>query len=904
MAARFRWSLAVYRLLLLAYPASFRGRFGDDLAADVADLFLTSGRLGAWRRILPDLARSVPAARRAARAARLAEEANRFKGDDPMSALLFDLRHAIRMLGKAPVFTVVTIVTLAVGIGANSATFSLVNAALLAPLGYRDADRLLLVYEGIPQASLPKMAGSPPDILDLRRETRTLDPVEVFRCETRELSGAGEPQRIDVTRTTAGVFPMLGVAPAFGRSFRRAEDATEGHNVVILSHAFWQRVYGDRKDVIGRTIRLDRAPYEIVGVMPAGFEFPKRGPVFNGRPAEAWVPLAFTDEERASRAGMFNNGVLARPKPGVSLAEVQKELEWLAPRVRENYPAEMRSSPYQLTMSAAWLRDEISGQIRTPLLVLFAAVALVLLVACANVANLILSRAAGRQREIGVRVALGAPRWRLVQLLLCEAALLSLAGGALGLALGRAVLGLVPATLSVSLPGLQAVSFDGRVVLFTVGLSVATAVVFALVPVLGADHDVAGRLRESGGRTVGGRRTARVQRALVTATVTLAVVLLVSAGLLVRSFAALTATDPGFEPERVMTMMVALPNEAYRNDAEIAAFIRTAHERVRALPGVTAAAISTDLPLESEERRAMSAEGAVATGVPPAVSLTWTYGAYFRTLGVPLKRGRLFTTDEDQRSRPAVIVSESLATHFWPGRDPIGKRIKWGLPSSTSPWLEIVGVVGNVNDGPLGAEPMLHVYVPLLAAEPDHLGFMGRSLRFALVAQADPAALMSGGRRAIASLDPSLPVTRVATMQQRVDESVGPQRFSTVVLGGFAVAALLLAAIGLYGVLAFLVAERTTEIGVRMALGASEASVLGLVMREGMQLVGIGLVLGLAGAAAVTRVMASLLYRTEPWDPWAFAMTPVVLAIVALAACYLPARRAASVEPVTALRAE
>jgi putative ABC transport system permease protein len=397
---------------------------------------------------------------------------------------------------------------------------------------------------------------------------------------------------------------------------------------------------------------------------------------------------------------------------------------------------------------------------------------------------------------------------------------------------------------------------------------------------------------------------------LVTVTVTLAFVLLVGAGLLVRSFAALMSTDPGFRPHQVLTVTVSLPYEAYRTADDMATFVGSVYERLQSIPGARSASVSTDVPLESNERRAMTPEGATEASVPPSAALTFMHGDYLGTLGVPLTRGRAFTRIEEQESRDVAIVSESLAARYWPGQDPIGKRIKWGLASSRTPWLEIVGVAGDAHDGPLTAEPTIHAYVPFnhlkrdFDALGDAAGPFGRTLRIALRANGDPAALVAPARQQIAALDPSLPVTRIATMEQQVAESVAPQSFSMSVLTAFAVGALLLAAIGLYGLLAFAVAQRTREIGVRIALGASRGSVLGMVVRQGMALVAVGLVIGLIAAVGVTRVMTTLLYRTEPFDPLTFTFVPIVLCAVALLACYLPARRAARTEPMVALRTE
>jgi len=906
---RDRASCRVYRVLLYAYAPAFRRRFGADMTRDFAAMLAERGARYAWRVAVCDVLRSVvrshvDARRRARQSLRTHEK------EGPMSSLAFDLRHAVRMLAKAPAFTIVTILTLGLGIGANTATFSLVNTALLTPLGYHDPDRLALVYEGIPQASLPKLPASPPDLLDFKRYQTSFSGVAAFRSSSIELSGGHEPQRIDIARVSAELFPVLGVNAVIGRTFTSSEDAP-GHDVVVLSYGLWQRLFGGRPDIVGATVRLDRRPFEVIGIMPESFEFPKRGPVFNGTPAQAWIPIAFSEAEtgEAARGMFFNNSVVARLKPGLSLEEAHSELAVLAGRIRENYPPVLKKTSWQLAMSAAPLRDEIAGQIRTPLLLLFAAVALVLLVVCANVANLILSKAASRQHELGVRLALGAPRARLLQLLLCESVLLSVAGGVLGVGIAAVILRTLPSVIATSLPGLDTVAMDYRVLTFTLSVSMLTALAFGLVPLVTSDNRVSSALHEAGARTAGGGRGQRVQQVLVTATVTMAVVLLVGAGLLVRSFTALVATETGFLANQVLTISVDLPREAYPRGETVMRFAQNMLGSAKALAGVRAASISTDVPLESNESRGMTAEAPTSTGSSPAVIVTWTFGDYFRALGVPLKAGRSFTSDEDTQIRPVAIVSESLARHYWPGQHAIGKRIKWGVGESRAPWMTIVGVARDAKDGAIRDDPRMHVYVPFALLMPEIDGLpagspFGRQLRIALLSGSEASTLIPAGRSALTALDPALPVTRIATMRRSLDAALAPQRFSTLVLSAFAAGALLIAAVGLYGVLAFAVSQRTREIGVRIALGARVSDVVALVVRQGMRLVAVGMVLGLIGALALGRVMGALLYRTDHYDPLTFIVCPIVLGLVALVACYLPARRAARIEPLTALRTE
>jgi putative ABC transport system permease protein len=904
-------SQAIYRTLLRLYPREFRARFAADLEADFADLLQARGTMATWLRVVPDLCRSLAATHARARSARRAR-ATAHHGETAMGSLKADVRHAVRALVKAPVFTAVTVITLALGIGANSAIFSLVNAVLLRPLGYTEPERLMLIYEGFRGSPLGKIGVSPPDFIDLTTLLRSFSSVGAYRTTQYELSGAGEPEQIVGVRVSASVFPLLGVSAAHGRTFLESEDR-QGDDVAVLSYGLWQRRYGRDPNAVGRTMTLDRRPYTIVGVMPASFQFPKRGPQINGEPAQVWTPLALTAFERGPqvRGMMYNHTVIGRLRAGVAAEQAMREAAALGPTLVRNYPPVLQGPVNSLMVTAAPLVGEIAGQVERPLLILLGAVALVLMVACANVANLVLSRAVTRQREISVRAALGAGRRRLLQMLLVEGLLLAAAGGALGLFIGNAVVRAMPDVITLSLPGVQDVRLDGRVVLFTFTLSALTAVVFGLLPLIVSERrDLTDLLREGGTRSIGGARQHRLQAMLVVSSVALAVVLLASAGLLMRSFTKLMAVDTGVRASRVLTMQVRLPQAGYDSVPAVRSFYQGLHERVRAIPSVRAASIQTDLPLKGDgERRAFTADQAIdSTTATASAAVTWTFGDYFRTFGVPIVKGRGFLPEEDLENRGAAIVSRALAERFWPGQDPIGKRLKWGIAASRAPWQTIVGVVGDVVDGKLGEPPIMHIYLPFAEAVDPALAVpmagLVRRMTVAAVTDRDTDTLVDPMRAAIAALDPALAVADVETIARVMADASAPQRFSAVLLGAFASGALLLAAIGLYGMLAFGVARRTREIGVRLALGATRREVLGLVVRQGMTLTLAGLGLGIAGALGATRLMRGLLYQTEPLDPVTFASVPGILAVVALLACYLPARRAARVEPMAALRAE
>jgi putative ABC transport system permease protein len=904
-----RWSRRLYGWLLRVYPADFRERFRHDLEADFGELVATHGRAAAWRRVLRDLARSLRTTHVDAQVERQRLAHLDPTGDSQISTFLFDVRHAARALLRAPVFTIVTVATLALGIGANSAIFSLVNAVLLRPIGYPDADRLLLIYEGLPETGISRPFGvSPPDYADLEAMQQSFKQIGAYRSREFELSGVGDPRRVTISQVTPSVFSVLGVPPASGRTL--VDGDANGDRLVVISHGLAERAFAGRSP-IGERLILDREPYAIVGVMPASFEFPKRGPQLNGDPADAWTPLVFNPFERQARGMFYNHTVIGRLNDGTTPQQAAAEMTRLGPQIRERYPARLRNSPISLVVFGSPLPDEIAGRVRRALLLLLGAVGLVLLVACANVANLILARAVVSQREIGLRMALGAARYRLFQMLLAESVLLASAAGAAGLLLGYWVVRAMPAVIATSLPGVANVSLDARVVIFTMAISVATALGFSLVPfAVSGRRDLNDALREGAARTAGGASQHRVQASLVVASVALAFVLLVGAGLLGRSLTHLLAVEDGVHADNVLTFRVALPYAGYRSAGAVRAFYLGLQEKLRAIPGVRSASISSDLPLDGDgERRAATPEhvGDVG-GQPPSMAVTWIHGSYFDTYGIPVVRGRSFSREEEVEPRPVAIVSRALAARFWPGEDPIGKQVKWGLADSESPWRTVIGTVGDVVDGPLGEDQILHVYVPYSEVPDGALGArvagLLRQMVIGIRSGADARLVVGPARAAVASIDPAMAISDVTTMTQVEREATAPQRFSATVLAGFAAGGLLLAGVGLYGVLAFGVTQRTREIGVRLALGAKHSEVLGLVVRQGIKLTAIGLLIGLAGAVAASRFLGSLLYETPALDLRTFALVPVVLAVVALIACYVPGRRAARIDPMAALRAE
>jgi putative ABC transport system permease protein len=826
-----------------------------------------------------------------------------------LDAIRQDLRYVFRTLRRAPAFALVVVLTLGFGIGLTTATFSIVNAALIRPLGFADPERLVALHERFGVQDVPF---SPPDFLDLQRDQQSFEHVAAYANVPLELSGRSEPIRIDAAKVTAGMFSLLGVRPVLGREFRPEEDRA-GADVAMLSWGLWRSRYGGDRSIVGRTVTLDRRPYTVIGVMPAGFEFPRRGPQSNNKPASVWVPMAFNAGERQERGSQFNRGVIARLKRGVSIDQARAELDVLARRINANYPAELQRAGFAIGLSAAPLRDEIVGRMARPLLLLLGAVGLVLLVTCANVATLVLSRAASRAREVAVRTALGASRARLLQLLLVEAAVLSLAGGLLGLVASQFLVGAVPAAVTAAIPAGREFSIDIRVLAFTAGVAIATSLLFAVLPLGAVARARAGLALQEGSRSTPGLRRHRIQAGLVVSTVMLACVLLVGAGLFIRSFSAIMATDAGFNPDRVLTASLTLPRDGYSTAASVRSFQRALFTRASALPGVRSAALVTDLPLERYEDRVLSAEGVqLPAGTPSNTNLSWVYGPYFQTLGIELRSGRVFSEVEIIEPRGVVIVNERLARTFWPGQDAVGRRLRWGLdiPENQNTWLTVIGVVADVADGPLGAGPSVHAYEPFSQLSDSMLNSasaptaFGRQFKLAVRTDADPRDLTSAVRAEVGEIDPQLAIESIATMVDRVDEMVAPRRFSTMVLGGFAAGSLLLAAVGLYGLLVFAVTERGREIAVRLAVGAQRAEILRMVIGQGLKLVAIGVVLGIAVSYAAGRAIASLLYQTESHDIVTFGTVPVVLLLIAVVACALPAYRASRVEPMGILRTE
>jgi predicted permease len=813
-----------------------------------------------------------------------------------MNTLSQDLRYAARVLLKSPGFTVVAVLAVALGIGANSAIFSVVNAVLLKPLAYKDPGQLILINHNYKKIDL-KASVSAPGYIYYRDNAKSFSDVSAFTGLNVNMTGEGEPERLQGMSVTSNLFQTLGAQAAKGRTFL-GEENQEGHEkVVVLSDAFWHRRFGG-VDVLGKNITLNGEPYTVVGIMPPDFGF---GREFLPPAPDLWAPITFTPQQLDPNNNLTSEylGVVARMKPGVGAGQAQAELNSIADDLRRQYMPGMDESNWGLLATS--FNEFVVGQIRTALWILLGAVGFVLLIACANVANLLLARAAARQKEIAVRTALGASRWRIVRQLLTESVLLSLTGGAMGLLLAMWGVDLLLKLNDNRLPRASEIGLDRNVLLFTFGVSLVTGIVFGLAPAFQTSRVNLHDTLKEGGRSGSAGVRRGVRNSLVVVEITFAVVLLVGAGLLIRSFMRLQQVSPGFEPRGVLAMMVSLPANKYADPVQRAAFERQMLEQVRALPGVKSAATITTLPMSGfNQSGSFGIEGKpTPRGQDSPHGDRWMASDdYFKTMGVPLVRGRFFDAHDTIDAPWVAIIDDAMARKYWPGEDPIGKRIAFEGTPQQPHWREVVGIVGHVKNQGLEGESRAQYYIPYAQNS-------GSPNLFVVVrTEGDPVSLAPSVRGAIAGVDRDLPVYRVATMERMVADSLAQRRFSMFLLGVFAFIALVLAVVGLYGVMSYGVAQRTHEIGLRMALGAQAGDILKMVVGQGLVLVAVGLAAGLLGALALTRAMSSLLYGVSSTDPLTYAGIALLLATVALIASYIPARRATKVDPMVALRYE
>jgi predicted permease len=896
-----------------------------------------------------------------------------------MGTLIQDLRFGLRMLAKNPGFTAVAVITLALGIGANTAIFSVVNAVVLKPLPYPHSDRLVWIGEFLPALKSNMTGGG--DYFDWKEQNKTLAQITAYdESRSFNLTGRGTPARIHGAAVTSSFFSTLGVEPQLGRGFTAKEDQPNGRKVAVLMHAFWQQYCGSDPHVLGRTVTLDAVPYAVVGVMPASFRFPG-----DSQP-QLLLPFGLDEVSERLRIRQHLVRIIGRLKPGVPVARAFADLDGIRKRARfpslaapgrdggpafgqpqpapasgsgsvmqmfgtrghpptgrvHAVPGSPISPPQRAGISAqtfqspqrvlpshggktspggqaqhpstfegppGWeikvvpLAEHLAGNLRPVMLTMFGVVGLVLLIACANVAHLTLARASTRGREMAVRAVLGAGRWRLVRQLLSESIVLALGGGVAGLLIAawgvEAVTHLIPSSVGAGILNLARPHVDVTVLLFALGVSVLTGILFGLAPaVAAAGPGLAERLKDGPQALSHSRSGGWLRGALAVAELSLALVLLIGAGLLIKSFYRALTVDLGFAPERVLVMKISLTDARYPKPEQKLEFFSDVLRRVESLPGVRAAALGDSLPLSPYRMRLMIRREMVTrpgktpgSNTVPMVRLTVSPG-YFYTLGIPLLKGRTFTDHDDEQAPKVAVLNDALARRLWPGEDPVGRR----LPLFTDN-LKIVGVVENVRHNGPGEGVESEIYVPYLQV-PEN------SMQLALRAAVSPASLISAVRGQISALDPEQPVSNVTTLEQTLSESFAPRRFNTLLLAIFGAIALALAAVGIYGVLAFSVTQRTHEIGIRMALGAQRSDVLKLVVGQGFRLTLMGVVTGIAGALALTRLLSSLLYAVKPTDPPTFIAVSLVLTAVALLACYIPARRAAKVDPVVALRQE
>jgi putative ABC transport system permease protein len=806
-----------------------------------------------------------------------------------MGTLMQDLKYGMRVLRKSPGFAAAAILVLALGIGANTAIFSVVNAVLLRPLPLPEPERLMLVWHVPPAKSFPgvtQFSVSTANYLDWQKQNHVFEKMAAFGRPAMNLTGGAHPESLTVGAATADFFSVMKAAPVLGRTFAADEDQLGHDKVVVLGNAFWQSHFGSRKDALGQKLTLDGNAYTVIGVMPATFDFPPK--------AQVWVPLAWTDKERAVR-GDHNYIVGARLKPGVDVKQAQAEMDTISSRLQQQYAVD----------DAGWgavvvpLREELVSDLRPALLVLLGAVAFVLLIACANVANLTLAKTWGRRKEIAIRTVLGASRRRVLRQVLSETLLLSLAGGALGIFLARAIVSLIMTNFSDELPRFWEIGVDGWVLGFTLVIAILTGVIAGLAPAWRLTKTNLNEAMKQGlGKTdsdSGGNGTRSV---LVISEVALSLVLLIGAGLMVRTLWKLRNVKPGFDAQNVLTMTLAIPETKYKDQYQQAGFYRQVIGRVRVLPGVESAGAISALPLVGGSTEPFSIEGqpVLPMADQPEVAVREITAGYLGSLHVPLLSGREIS-DADTTDRPAVVlVSESFAKRFWPHENPLGKHLTLTFFPGIA--REVVGVVGDVKQDGLNMDMGRETIYTSLAQ------IHRTRVQLVVHTSAPPNSLVSAVTDAVHQVDPDEPVLKVETMEDVVDASLFQQRFSMLLLGAFAGLALLLAAVGIYSVLAFAVRRRVQEIGIRMALGAQIGDVLRMVLYDGMRPALIGVAIGLAGALALGRVVSSLIYGVSATDPATFVAGAGLLAAVALCASVIPAIRATKVDPMTALREE
>jgi predicted permease len=830
-----------------------------------------------------------------------------------MQKILSDLRFVIRQLVKSPGFAITAVLMLAFGIGATTAIFSIVEGVLLRALPFPDSSRLMVLSDrlaGVNLGGSNEVGVTVPDIRAYTRDTHGFSALGGYRYTTFELSGRGEPAQVYAARMTAGVFPALGVTPLLGRVFTADEDE-HSQQVAVLSYAAWvNRFHRDAK-ILGAKILLDRKPYIVIGVMPRNFEFPLVSGQLNR--TELWVPMSFTPQELLPvSAANWSYQMVGRLKPGVSAQQAQSDAERVAQEIMRNYPAMMAN--LHISAMVRSLREDTVEQTRPLLLTLFLAVAVVLLIACVNLAGLMLVRAIRRQREVAVRLALGAQAWALLRQALLESLVLSVSGGVLGLLLAAGTLQVGRSLLPETLPRISEIGLNWNVAGFALLLAVVTGLLCGLAPAFAALRtNVNANLKEGGRSGSEGSRHARLRSALVVTEIAIALVLLTASCLLLRSFQKMRLVDLGYRPEHVTTAAYSLPRQQYDKQPQVDAFNRELLDRLNQLPGVTATGLTSDLPAKGVNNN----QTFVVEGYTPAkgadmnlATASRVIGHYFPAMGISLLRGRFFTEADKSGSQLVLIVNHKLAQHYWPNQDPIGKRLRIGTPEMQTPWLTVVGEVADAKLNSPDEPSTPQYYLPVAQLE-DAAGALasptdlnGNGGYIVLRSSLPPEQMQNALRATVRSIDSQLPLTQVQTMEQAVSESEAPRRFNTVLIGSFALAAVLLAVLGIYSVIAFSVASRVQEMAIRMALGSQRAGIVRLVLESGAKLAALGCVIGLAAAVAASGLMQSLLFGVSRFDPLALSVAAVCVLLLAVAASGLPALRTASIDPMQALRGE
>jgi predicted permease len=822
-----------------------------------------------------------------------------------MNTLIQDLRYGWRWLLKSRGFTAVAVLSLALGIGANTAIFSLVNSVLLKPLSYHDPDSLVMVWEDATSAGFPRNQPAPANFIDWRGQSQTFERMAALDWREFNLTGDARPERVIAYAVTADFFPLLGVNPELGRTFLPEEDRPGANKVAVISHKFWESRFGGDRAIIGKEILLDGEGYQVIGVMPAGFQFIKDF-------INLWVPMGMTQRELADRNSHYLL-VAGKMKPGVSLEQANSDIQTIQRRIARDYPNEAG----EISAYVIPLREELAGDVDRPLIVLMAAVGFVLLIACANIANLLLARAASRHKEIAIRTALGASRGRILRQLLTESVLLSAVGAVVGLLFAAASFSFLEKMIPEGMALATELSIDSRVLGYTLLISLITGVIFGLAPALQASNpDLNRALKQggwstpSGGLGMGGNW---LRNGMVVTEIALALVLLVGAGLLIQTFYKLRNQYSGIRPENLVRLQTSLPQQKIADHAKSTTFYDQVLERVKRVPGVVSAGYTTTVPLawkggtsaiaiEGRSAQEMKAGGLSSDANHRQVSID-----YLQTMGIPLREGRYFNESDAPQSMPVAIINETMARQYWPNGadgangDALGKRFKVNDPYLESPWLAIVGIVADVKQMGLDAPARAEMYLPYRQFK-SHPWFRPRDL--VIRTSIEPMSIVTAIRQEIQAVDPDQPVSGVATMGEILNEETALRRMGMTLLTVFAGLALLLAILGTYGVLSYFVTQHTVEIGVRIALGAQKGDILGLVVKKGMRLALLGVSIGLAASFALTRLMSSLLYGVKASDPITFGLVGILLTAVALLACYIPARRATKVDPKVALRYE